>query len=184
MGLYFRRRQALCRAFTRLSNAYESVSGVPLLSTPASARVNARQKAWLGTRCAKVQQCWTFALYASQLQQFSQSCTGVTNWVCSGSSLQLRQWSRYGAISSSRRSRNLMRSWSRSKSSCDPAGQTEFFNPVSLLLLHTFNWLYSYRQLAVRTVVSAITVFWLVDNVISYHVYIFANIGRTNRFVL
>ena len=65
---------------------------------------------------------------------------------------------------SARRVGVATRLWSRSKSSRDPAGQTEFFIPVSLL--HTLNWLYSYRQLAVRIVVSAITVFWLVDNVI------------------
>ena len=35
MGLYFRRRQALCRAFTRLSNARESVSGVPVYTSHA-----------------------------------------------------------------------------------------------------------------------------------------------------
>ena len=79
-----------------------------ILPTAPSARVNARQEAWLSARCNKVQQCWTFAPHASELQQFSQSCSGVTNWVCSGSSLQLRQWARYWAISSSHRSRNAL----------------------------------------------------------------------------
>ena len=62
-------------------------------------------------------------------------------------------------ISSWRRSRRV-----RSKCSRDPAGQTDVFVPVSLLL--TFNLIYSYRQLAVRIDVSAIAVFSLVDDVI------------------
>ena len=43
VGLYFRRRQALCRAFTRLSNARESVSGVPDYTSHAG--ISARQRA-------------------------------------------------------------------------------------------------------------------------------------------
>ena len=134
-----------------------------ILFTPASARVNAREKAWLGARCYKVQRCWTFTLYASERKQFSQSFTGVTNWVCSGSILQLRQTARTGQ--SARGVGVVKRTWSRSGCSRDPAGQTEVFVPVSLL--QTLNWLYSYRQLAVRIVVSAIAVFWLVDGVIA-----------------
>ena len=49
-----------------------------------------------------------------------------------------------------------------SRESRDPASQSEFFVPVSHL--QTFNWLYCYRQLTVSTVVSAIAVFTLVDN--------------------
>ena len=43
MGLYFRRRQALLHAFIRFSNAYESVSGVPVYTFHASS--SARQRA-------------------------------------------------------------------------------------------------------------------------------------------
>ena len=46
VGLYFRRRQALCRALTRLSNARESVSGVPVYTSHAgiSASTRARKR--------------------------------------------------------------------------------------------------------------------------------------------
>ena len=42
VGLYFRRRQELCRAFPRLSNAHESVSGVPVYTSHAG--ISARQR--------------------------------------------------------------------------------------------------------------------------------------------
>ena len=87
--------------------------------------------------------------------------TAVTNWVCSGSILQLRQRARTGQ--SARGVGVVKRTWSRAKCSRDPAGQTEGFVPISLI--QTFNLLYSYRQLAVRVVVSVIAVFWLVDDV-------------------
>ena len=130
-----------------------------ILPTPASARVNARQKAWRGAICYKVQQCWTFALHASNsanhvpVSRIEFAADRACNYV-----------SELATGQSARRVGVATRLWTRSKSSRDPAGQTEFFIPVSLL--HIFNWLYSYRQLAVRIVVSAITVFWLVDNVI------------------
>ena len=120
--------------------------------------------AHLSTRARKrssAQNATTFARYASERQIFSQWCTGDSNWVCSGSILQLRQWA--GTGPSARRVAVGTRAWSRSKGSRDPAGQIEFFLPVSLP--QTLNWLYSYRQLTVRIVVSAIAVFWLVDDV-------------------
>ena len=43
VGLYFRRRQALCRALSRLSNARESVSGVPVYTSHAG--ISAHQRA-------------------------------------------------------------------------------------------------------------------------------------------
>ena len=51
---------ALCRAFTRLSNARESVGGVPVYTSHVG--ISARQRApesvaWRGARCNKVQQC-------------------------------------------------------------------------------------------------------------------------------
>ncbi len=85
------------------------------------------------------------------------------NRVCSGSIFQLRRRARTGQSACG--AGIVKRTWSRSKCSRDPAGQTEVFVPVPLL--HTFNWIYSYRQLAVRIVVSAIAVFWLVDDVIA-----------------
>ena len=106
VGLYFRRRQALCRASTRLSNAYESVSGVPVYTSHAG--ISARQRAPESVARRKMLQSSTVLNFRASRQQFSQSCTGVTNWVCSGSSLQLRQWARYWAISSSRRGRNAL----------------------------------------------------------------------------
>ena len=136
------------------------------------AGISARQRARgsvVGARCYKVQRCWTFTLYASERKPFSQSFTGVTNWVCSGSILQLRQRARTGQ--SARGVGVVKRTWSRSKCSRDPAGQTEVFVPVSLL--QTFNLIYSYRQLAVWIVVSAIAVFWLVDDVIGAYLAVF-----------
>ena len=57
VGLYFRRRQALCRAFTRLTNACESVSGVaylfiyfPLRHQRASTRARKRGSAQVATK--------------------------------------------------------------------------------------------------------------------------------------
>ena len=95
-------------------------------------------------------------------RKYKPTFTGVTNWVCSGSIWQLRQRTR--TWQSARGVGVVKRTWLRSKCSRDPAGQTEVFVPVSRL--RTFNWIYSYRQLAVRIVVSAIAVFWLVDDVI------------------
>ena len=48
-----------------------------ILPTPASARINTRQKAWRGAR--KMLQSSTVLNFRASRQQFSQSCTGVTN---------------------------------------------------------------------------------------------------------
>ena len=131
------------------------------------AGISARQRARESVARRKMLQ--TFTLYASDRKQFSQSFTGVPNWVCSGSILQLHQRARTGQLA--RGVGVLKRTWSRSKCSRDPVGQTEVFVPVSLL--RKFNWIYSYRQLAVRIVVSAIAVFWLIDDVIGAYLAVF-----------
>ena len=77
VGLYFRRRQALCRAFTRLSNARESVSGVPVYTSHAD--ISARQRAPESVARRKMLQSSTVLNFRASRQQFSQSCTGVTN---------------------------------------------------------------------------------------------------------
>ena len=109
VGLNFRRRQALCRALSRSRASQMRVKALAaylfIIPTPASARVNARQNAWRG---AIMLQSSTVLNFRVSRQQFSQSCTGVKNWVCSGLSLQLRQWARYWAISPSRRGRNAL----------------------------------------------------------------------------
>ena len=67
---------------------------------------------------------------------------------------------------SARRVGVAMRTWSRSQCSRDPTWvNLSFFVPTSLLQIS--NRLYSYRQLAVQIVVSAIAVFRLVDNISS-----------------
>ena len=80
VGLYFRRRQALCRAFTSLSNARESVSGVPVYTSHAG--ISARQRAPESAARRHMLQSSTVLNFRASRQQFSQSCTGVTVWVC------------------------------------------------------------------------------------------------------
>ena len=72
-------------------------------------------------------------------------------------------WARYLPISSSRRSHNAhvitvkVKSW--------PRGSIWVFRScLASPHLQTFNWMYSYKQVAVRIVDSAIAVFRLVDN--------------------
>ena len=78
VGLYFRRRQALCRAFTRLSNVRESVSGVPVYTSDAG--ISARQRAPESVaRRHNMLQSSTVLNFRASRQQFIQSCTGVKN---------------------------------------------------------------------------------------------------------
>ena len=70
MGLYFRRRQALCRAFTRLSNARESVSGVPVDTSHAG--ISARQRAPERVARRKMLHSSTLLNFRPSRQQFSQ----------------------------------------------------------------------------------------------------------------
>ena len=79
--------------------------------------------------------------------------TGVTKWVYHESSLY---WPIIGL---------RMPTWSVTMCCLDPAGQCEFFLPVTRLKI--LNWMYCYRELIVGIVVSAIAVFRLVDNILS-----------------
>ena len=67
VGLYFRRRQALCRAFTRLSNARESVSGVPVYTSHVGIR--ARQRAPESVARRQMQQSSTVLNFRASRQR-------------------------------------------------------------------------------------------------------------------
>ena len=163
VGLYFRRRQALWHAFIRLSNAYKSVlRRICLYFSRRHQRALTRARKRSSAQDATKFNCAELSRFTPA--NASNSANRVTNWVCSGSILQSRQRARTGQ--SARSVGVVKRTWSRSKCSRDPAGQIEVFVPVSLL--RTFNWIYSYRQLAVRIVVSAIAVSWLIDDVRPY----------------
>ena len=99
------------------------------------AGISARQRARESVARRKMLQSST-VLNFHALRQRTQAIqpiinTGVANSVCSGSILQLRQRAR--TRQSARGVGVVKRTWSRSKCSRDPAGQTEVFVPVSLL---------------------------------------------------
>ena len=68
---------ALCRALSRLSNARESVSGVPVYTSHAG--ISARQRAPESAARRRMLQSSTVLNFRASRQQFSQSCTGVKN---------------------------------------------------------------------------------------------------------
>ena len=110
---------ALCRAFTRLSNARESVSGVGLLVGPytvpaytSHAGISARQRAPESVAKRNMLQSSTVLNFRASRQQFSQSCIFVqvsriefaADRACNyASELATRH-----AVSSSRRGRNTL----------------------------------------------------------------------------
>ena len=63
-------------ASMRLSNMKAALAYLFTLFTPASARVNARQKAWVGARFYEVQQCWTPAIQPITTVKFSRVTSG------------------------------------------------------------------------------------------------------------
>ena len=184
VGLYFRRRQALWHAFIRLSNAYKSVLRRICLyfsrrHQRASTRARKRSSAQDATKFNGAELSRFTPANASHsanhlpVSRIEFAADRSCNYV-------VRRRARTGQ--SARGAGIVKRTWSRSNCSRDPAGQTEVFVPVSVL--QTFNWIHSYRQLAVRIVVSAIAVFWLVDDVIGAYLAVFRSFTDliTNSF--